>query len=595
MQNVRNFSIIAHIDHGKSTLADRFLELTGTIPKEKMRPQYLDMMDLEREKGITIKMQPCRMNYVFNSKNYVLNLIDTPGHVDFSYEVSRSLAAVEGAVLLVDATKGIQAQTLANLAEAQKQNLKILPVLNKIDRPEAKIEETKTELANLLKIPKEEIFMISAREGTNVKELLEAVIEKVPSPKGDTEKPLKMLIFDSKFDPFKGVAAFLKVVDGRVKINDKIYLMQSKTAGDAKEVGYFVPKQLAQKELIAGDIGYVATGIKEPGKVRVGDTITRFPIPNVESLPGYKEAKPMIFASVYPENPDDFDLLKDSLNKLKLNDAALTFELESQEALGRGYRCGFLGNLHVEITSERLRREFGLNLVISTPQVLYKIINNKDKERLIFTIGDWPSSPTEVKESMEPWARLEVMIPLNYFGQVSEVLNTIKGNYIKEDYFGLDKVLLVYEVPLREIIVGFYENLKSVSQGYASMNYEIIGFRKANLIRLDILIAGKREDAFSKIVPEEDAFREGKKIVTKLKEFLPSQQFSVSLQAAISGKIIARETIKSYRRDVTAPLYGGDWTRKMKLLEQQKKGKKELKAKGKVRVPPQVFLKMFTQ
>jgi len=609
MENIRNFCIIAHIDSGKSTLADRFLELTGTIPKEKMRPQYLDMMDLERERGITIKMRPVRMEY----QGCILNLIDTPGHVDFSYEVSRSLAAVEGAILLVDATKGIQAQTIYNLEMAKKQNLVIIPAINKIDSPQAKIGETKTDLAKLLNIPEgeesklssspfatareNEIFEISAKYGTNVEQLLDAVIKKISSPKGVLEKPLRALIFDSEYDSFKGVVSYVRVVDGEISPGDKIYLIQTKIESEAKEVGYFRPELKVAKEIIAGEIGYIATGIKEPGKVRVGETITKisnskFLISNVEPLPGYREPKPMVFASIYPENPDDFDVLKEAMSKLKLNDASLSFESEIRVPLGRGFRCGFLGTLHAEIVSERLRREFGLDLVISNPSVVYKIINQKEKETFVYSPSNWPPS-AEIKEAQEPWVKIEIMTPTSYLGEVSDLLKSSEGNLIETKYFTSDKLLLIYEIPLREIIIGFYDKLKGQTQGFASMNYEVLGYRLADLVKLEILIAGKQEEAFSKIVPKASAFKEGKRIVEKLKEILPSQLFSVSLQAAVSGKIIARETMKANRRDVIAPLYGGDYTRKRKLLEKQKKGKKELKEKGRIRIPPRVFLEML--
>ncbi len=588
MENIRNFCIIAHIDSGKSTLADRFLELTDTIPKEKMRPQYLDMMDIERERGITIKMRPVRMEY----QGYILNLIDTPGHVDFSYEVSRSLAAVEGAILLVDATKGIQAQTLANLELAKRQNLVIIPAINKIDSPQAKIGETKTDLAKLLNIPENEIFEISAKYGTNVEQLLNAVIKKISSPKGVLEKPLRALIFDSEYDSFKGVVSYVRVIDGEISPGNKIYLIQTKIESEAKEVGYFRPELKVAKELKAGEIGYIATGIKEPGKVRVGETITKLKDLKVEPLSGYETPKPMVFASIYPENPDDFDALKEAMSKLKLNDASLSFESEMREFLGRGFRCGFLGTLHAEIVSERLRREFGLDLVISNPSVVYKIINQKEKEIFIYSPSDWPPS-TEIKEAREPLVKIEIMTPTSYLGEVSDLLKSSEGNLIETKYFTSDKLLLIYEVPLRKIIIGFYDDLKSRTQGFASMNYEILGYRPGDLVQLEILIAGKREEAFSKIVPKASAFKEGKRIVEKLKEVLPSQLFSVSLQAAVSGKIIARETMRAKGRDVTAPLYGGDYTRKRKLLEKQKKGKKELKEKGRIRIPPRVFLEMF--
>jgi len=586
MENIRNFCIISHINHGKSTLADRFLELTNTIPMEKMKPQYLNLMDLEREKGITIKMQPVRMDY----KGYILNLIDTPGHVDFSYEVSRSLAAVEGAILLVDATRGIQAQTIANLELAQKQNLLIIPAINKIDSPQSRPEETKEELAKLLGINTEDIFSVSAKDGTNVEKLLEAVIEKVPCPKGSEQGPFRSLIFSSQFDAFQGVIAYIRVVDGSIRTGEKINLIQAKTQGEAKEIGYFKPEFKKAEELRTGEIGYIATGIKEPGKVRVGDTITK--TQNVTPLPGYEESKPMVFASLYPKNPEDFEALKDGLGKLKLKDASLIYELESQETLGRGFRCGFLGSLHAEIVSERLHREFGLDLVISRPCVVYKIINQKNKELLIFSPSDWPEH-SEIKEMQEPWAELEVITPQEYLGQVMELLKNLKGNFIKNDYFTSGKTILTHEVPLREVIIGFYDNLKEVTRGFASMNYEVLGYKPADLVKLEILVAGEKKEAFSKIVRKEEAFQEGKKLVQKLKEVLPPQLFAVPLQATISGKIIARETIGARRRDVIAPLYGGDYTRKRKLLEKQKEGKKDLKDRGRIEIPPQVFLEMF--
>ncbi|MDO8424549.1 MAG: translation elongation factor 4, partial [bacterium] len=495
MENIRNFCIIAHIDHGKSTLADRLLEITNTVPKDKMRPQFLDMMDLEREKGITIKMQPVRMIYDLNGVTYTLNLIDTPGHVDFGYEVSRALACVEGVILLVDATQGIQAQTLANLDQAQKQNLVIIPAINKIDSPQAKIEETMEELSTLLKIDKSEILKISAKVGTNVDALLERVIEMVPPPKKpEANAPLRALIFDSKYDSYRGVIAYCRIVEGSIRPAEKIYLLQTATEGEVKEVGYFCPGLKPSQELQSGLIGYIATGIKEPDKVRVGDTITLYseakaPGRQVLPLPGYKDPRPMVFASIYPENPDDFDLLKDSLNKLKLNDAAFTFVPEMKEALGRGYQCGFLGTLHAEIVSERLHREFGLDLVISSPQVLYKVLSQKNRELLIYSPVDFPN-PTDIKEIQEPWAKLEIVAPLDYLGQVSLILKNLQAQFIQQEYFGKDKIRFFYEVPLRKIISGFYDNLKSVSSGFASMNYELLGYRKGNLVKMEILIAG---------------------------------------------------------------------------------------------------------
>jgi len=532
------------------------------------------------------------MNYALNLKPYILNLIDTPGHVDFSYEVSRSLAAVEGAILLVDATKGIQAQTLANLELAKKQNLVIIPAVNKIDSPQARIGETKTDLAKLLNIPENEVFLISARYGTNVEQLLEAVVKKIPAPKGESGKTLRALIFDSKYDSFKGVIAFIRVVDGEILPGDKIYLIQTKTEGEAKEIGYFKPELVATQELKTGEIGYIATGIKEPEKVRVGETITKISNLNVEALPGYQTPKPMVFASIYPENPEDFETFKTAISKLKLNDASLTFETETKEALGRGFRCGFLGSLHAEIVSERLKREFGLNLVISNPSVVFKVIDKKDKELLIYSPQNFPA-PSEIKRTEEPWIKLEVITPTNYSAKISELLKSLGGNYLESKYFSLDKLLLIYEVPLKEIIVGFYDKLKGATQGFASMNYEILGWRPGDLVKLEVLIAGEKEEALSKIVSEKKALEEGKRMVERLKKIIPAQLFSVPLQVAISGRIIARETIKAKRRDVIAPLYGGDYTRKRKLLERQKKGKRELKEKGRINIPPKVFLEMF--
>lgn len=605
MENIRNFCIISHIDAGKSTLADRFLEETQTIAKTKMREQFLDSMELERGKGITIKMHPVRMIYRAEFPNkpkteYILNLIDTPGHVDFGYEVSRSLAAVEGAILLVDATKGIQAQTLANLEQAQKQNLTIIPAINKIDSPQARIEETKKEVVKLLNIPENEIFLISAKYGNNVKDVLEAVIEKINPPQGEIKKPFRSLIFDSKFDAFKGVLAYIRVIDGEIKPGEKILLAQTKSQGEAKEVGFFVPEQQKEKTLIAGEIGYLATGIKEPGKIKVGDTITK--TSGIKPLPGYKEPKAMVFLSIYPQNPDDFDLLKNALERLKLNDAALTFKPELKEGLGRGFQCGFLGLLHAEIINERLKREFNLDLVFSTPSVIYKIINQEGRENLIYSANEWPE-PGRIKEAQELWANIQVLTPLSYLGLVSELFAGIESNYIETRYLEKDKIELIYEVPLREIInKNFYDKLKGVSQGFASMNYEILGWRQGNFVKLDVLILGKKEEALSRIVSENEAEKEGKKIVKKLKEVLPAQLFSVPLQAAVGGRIVARETIKALRRDVIAPLYGGDYSRKRKLLEKQKKGKKEMKERalssggqGRIKIPSGVFLKIFTQ
>lgn len=594
---VRNFCIISHVDHGKSTLADRLLELTGTIDKKKMMPQFLDSMDLEREKGITIKLKAIRMNYNFEGTDYILNLVDTPGHVDFSYEVSRSLEAVEGTVLLVDATQGIQAQTLANLELAKKQNLKIIPVVNKIDSPIAKVEETVEELSNLLDIMPDEIIKISAKDGTNVEQVLERIIKEVPPPAAaGGEKPFRALIFDSEYDSFKGVIAFVRVVDGEIKNGEKIELMATNTPAEVKELGYLNPGFSAKDKIKAGDIGYIATGIKEPGKVTAGDTIAKLQVTGyrlqVTPLPGYQEPKPMVFASLYPENPDDFDVLKVALGKLKLNDPALVFEQEMKEALGRGFNCGFLGTLHIEIISERLQREFGLSLVISTPSVVYKIIDSKDKEVFVYSASDWPDQ-SKIKSMEEPWVSLEVIAPSNQMGKLMEILKSLKGNYVDTNYLSPERAIIVFETPLRGIIANLYDKIKTASQGYASMNYKVIGYRPAKLVKMEILIAGQKEEAFSRIVAEDEAYLEGKKMVEKLKDVLPPQMFSVALQAAIGGKIIARETIRAYMKDVTGYLYGGDVTRKNKLREKQKKGKKLMKEKGRVNVPTKAFLEVF--
>jgi len=595
-KHIRNFCIIAHIDHGKSTLADRLLELTGTVQPKKMTDQFLDSMELEKEKGITIKLKPVRMNYHYQGKEYILNLVDTPGHVDFSYEVSRSLAAVEGAVLLVDATQGIQAQTLANIELAKKQNLVIIPVINKIDMPAARIEESCQELASVLQIAPEDVIKVSAKNGINVDQVLKAVIEKVPPPGAAAPGgAFRALIFDSTYDAFKGVLAFVRVVDGSVKDREKIELLAAKTAAEIKELGYLNPGILPQKEIFTGEIGYIATGIKEPGKVRVGDTIARLQPPNaqkIQALPGYQEPNPMVFASFYPEDPDDFDLLKVALSKLKLQDPALIYEPEMKEALGRGFRCGFLGTLHVEIISERLEREFNLGLVISTPSVIYKITDKRGQEKVVYSASDWPDAST-IEKMQEPWVVLEIIAPSGYLGKLMDALKDVRGNYLETNYLSAERAIIKYEAPLRAIVANLYDKIKSASQGYASLNYAMLGYRPAILVKMEIWIAGRSEESFSRIVEESDAYEQGKKLVEKLKEALPQQQFSVAIQAVIGGKVIARETISARRKDVTGYLYGGDKSRKKKLLEKQKKGKKLMKEKGSVNIPSKTFLEIF--
>lgn len=592
VKHIRNFVIIAHIDHGKSTLADRFLELTKTVEKRKMQAQYLDQMDLERERGITIKLQPVRMRYAFDGVDYELNLIDTPGHVDFSYEVSRSLAAVEGAILLVDATKGIQAQTLANLHLAQQQGLVIVPVINKIDLPQARTERVKEELSYLLGVEPEEIISISAKDGTNVEQVLQRVIKQVPAPVAQGSE-LKALIFDSTFDAYKGVIAFVRVFGGSVKRTDKIQTYATKNKVDVLEVGTFQP-QLQQGDLLTeGETGYIATGLKDPGQIRVGDTITtQNPGAHFKPLPGYKEVRPMVYASFFPESSDDYDLLKDALSKLHLTDASLVYEPESSAGLGRGFRVGFLGMLHVEIVSERLKREFGLSLIISSPSVEYVVTMSNDEVLKVRSASMLPDF-SKVKSIAEPIVALELITPTTYVGSVMELVSTFRNVYIGTEYIGKETALLKYEVPLSEIITDFYDKLKSVSSGYASMSYEPKGFQVDDLVRLDIYVADDMIEPFSRIVPKESSYYEGRQMVEKLKEIIPPQWFQVALQAAVGGKILARETIRARRKDVTGYLYGGDVTRKMKLLKKQKRGKKKMEELGKVNIPHDVFLKML--
>ncbi len=588
---IRNFCIIAHIDHGKSTLADRFLNLTKTVEDRKMKEQMLDQMDLERERGITIKLQPVRMNYSFDGEDYVLNLIDTPGHIDFNYEVSRSLAAVEGAILLVDATQGIQAQTLGNLYLALEQDLTIIPVINKIDLPNAKTETVAKDISGLLGVKEEEILKISAKTGVGVKEVLEKVIKSVSSPRGNVEKPLRALVFDSDYDTYKGVIAYVRMVDGRIKKNEKLFLMASGAKGEALEVGTFHPQAIARNELAAGDIGYIATGLKEVERCRVGDTITLLSqAEESEPLAGYTEPKPMVYASIYPINGEDFDILKDGFSKLKLSDSSLFYEPESSQALGRGFRCGFLGLLHLEIVAERLRREFNVELIVTTPSVVYKIkLKNSNKEINIFSPSELPDRSI-VAEISEPWVNLEIITPKEYYGQIMTLLGSLRGNYLKTEYLSNDRTIVGFEAPLIDIIIDLHDKLKSASSGFASMNYTVSAWKPADLVKVDIMVAGERVDALSRIMPKETAFQEAKALVARLKKVIPRQQFDVAIQAAIGGKIIARETVKQYRKNVTGGLYGGDITRKKKLLDIQKRGKKKMRDRGRIDIPQEAFL-----
>ncbi|MDP3957442.1 MAG: translation elongation factor 4 [bacterium] len=603
---IRNFCIIAHIDHGKSTFADRLLELTKTVEMRKMKEQLLDQMDLERERGITIKLQPVQMHYRYrqqlavNNKQgneeieYTLNLIDTPGHVDFHYEVSRSLAAVEGAILLVDATKGVQAQTLANLYLAVEQGLTIIPVVNKIDLPNAETEKTKKEIVHILGCREEDILLASGKTGLGVEQVLERVIEMVPPPGGDEEKPLRALIFDSVYNTYKGVVAYVKVVDGSVKRDDALHMLGTEKEGVTVEVGLFKPGLVPTDILWAGDIGYIATGLKEVAHCRVGDTVTwrvgeREKI-IVERLPGYKEIKPAVYASLYPVEGDDYTLMRDSLEKLKLNDAAFTFEPESNQALGRGFRCGFLGLLHLEIIQARLEREFNLTPTITTPSVVYELeLHGSEKRIALYSPADLPD-PASIEKIYEPYVSLSIVTPSEYLGNVMSLTQSIRAEYKNTEYIDAERALLTFEAPLMDVIVNFHDELKSASSGYASMNYEPIEYRESDVVKLEILVAGDRIDAFARMIPRRAAYGEGKRVVEKLKEVIPKQNFAVAIQAAIGGKVIARETIAAFRKDVTGGLYGGDFSRKKKLLEKQKRGKKKMRDIGKVAIPSSAFL-----
>ncbi len=595
-EHIRNFCIIAHIDHGKSTLADRLIDLTHTVEKRKMKEQMLDQMDLERERGITIKLQPVQMHHTYEGVEYMLNLIDTPGHVDFHYEVSRSLAAVEGAILLVDATKGVQAQTLANLYLAIEQGLEIIPVINKIDLPNAQVEKTKKEIVHILGCTEDDILMASGKTGLGVGAVLERVIERVPAPRGDEAAPLRALIFDSIYNTYKGVVAYVKVVDGTVKRDDALFMLGTAKEGMTVEVGLFKPNLVPTDVLRAGDIGYIATGLKEVAHCRVGDTVTHKPKDRdktiVEQLPGYKEIRPAVYASLYPVDGDDYTLMRDALDKLKLNDAAFVFEPESNQALGRGFRCGFLGLLHLEIIQARLEREFNLSPTITTPSVVYELKMRGGTEHIaLYSPVDLPDL-AGIEAMYEPYVALSIVTPSEYLGNVMQLSQSIRAEYKNTEYIDEERVLLSFEAPLMDVIVNFHDDLKSASSGYASMNYELIGYRPSDVVKLDILVANDVIDAFARMVPKRDAYSEGKRVVEKLKEVLPRQNFAVAIQAAIGGKVIARETIAAYRKDVTGYMYGGDFSRKKKLLEKQKKGKKKAleMGTGKVSIPSQAFL-----
>lgn len=588
--NIRNYCIIAHIDHGKSTLADRFLEITKTVQKRNMKEQLLDQMDLERERGITIKLQPVRMDYVGkDGKPYVINLIDTPGHVDFSYEVSRSLAAVEGAILLVDATQGIQAQTLANLYLAMEQNLTIIPVANKADLPSADMPATEAAIKQLL--DKDVVVTkASGKTGMGVEEILERIIAEVPPPAQDVHKPLRAIIFDSMFDDYRGAVAFIRVVEGTIKAGQTIKLVASKREIVVQEVGFFRPQLVKSQSLSAGEIGYIVTGMKEVRDLRVGDTVAD---PSVtEGLPGYREMKPMVFAGIFCKNGDDYPDLRDAMDRLKLSDAALSFETETSVALGFGFRCGFLGLLHLEIVQERLRREFDLDLIVTAPSVAYLVSTSDGKpQRIVKSPQDLPD-PAVITEMQEPMMKIDIITPTEYVGALMQMIQERRGDYQNTEYISEDRAILHYRLPLSVMLVDFYDRLKSISAGYASLNYELSGYQPVEASRLDILVAEEKVEPLASIVYKEEAYEAGRRIVDKLKEVLPRQMFEVKIQAAIGGKVVASAKIPAMRKDVTAKLYGGDVTRKRKLLEKQKKGKKKMKQMGigKVDIGPDAFM-----
>ena len=591
---IRNFSIIAHIDHGKSTLADRLIEMTGVLSKREMQDQVLDNMDIEKERGITIRSQAVRMKYKAKDGNiYELNLIDTPGHVDFNYEVSRSLAACDGAILVVDASQGVEAQTLANVYLAIDNNLEILPVINKIDLPNARPDEVKKEIEDIIGIPAMDAPCISAKTGLNVDQVLERIVTDIPAPKGDENAPLQALIFDSIYDNYQGAIAYVRIKNGTVKIGDKIRLMSSNKTFTVTEVGYFEPgSYLPTDKLIAGEVGYIAASIKSLSDVRVGDTITVDDNPALEPLPGYKKVNPMVYCGLYPVDGSDYENLKVALEKLQLNDAALEFEPETSAALGFGFRCGFLGLLHLEIVEERLDREFDLSLITTSPSVIYKVYKTDGSMVEVYNPADLPPAD-EISRIEEPFVEAEILTPKEFVGNIMEICQSRRGIYKDMKYLDPTRVTLVYELPLNEIIYDFFDKLKSKTKGYASFDYELKEYRPSNLVKLDILVNGETVDALSFIVHRDSSYERGKKMVEKLKEVIPRQLFTIPIQAAIGGKIIARETISAMRKDVLAKCYGGDVTRKKKLLEKQKRGKKKMREIGNVEIPQEAFLSIL--
>ena len=594
MKNIRNFSIIAHIDHGKSTLADRLIQITGSFDERKMQEQLLDNMDIERERGITIKSQSVRMKYkAKDGQEYILNLIDTPGHVDFSYEVSRSLAACEGAILVVDAAQGVEAQTLANVYLALDNDLEILPVINKIDLPSARPDEIKKEIEDVIGIEAMEAPCISAKTGLNVEDVLEEIVNKVPAPEGDVNKPLKALIFDSVYDNYEGALAYIRVFDGSVKKGDVITTMSNGKEYEVVSVGYFKPGGYIKAEkLEAGEVGYVAASIKNLSDIRVGDTITMKKNLTSEALPGYKEVKSMVYSGIFPADGSDYEELKEALEKLKLNDASLNYELESSSALGHGFRCGFLGLLHMEIIQERLEREYDLNIITTAPSVIYKVYKTDGEMIELYNPSELPS-PDKVNYMEEPIAKADIISPKEYVGNIMELCQQRRGEYINMKYIDANRVALEYYIPLNEIIYDFFNSLKSRTRGYASFDYDVVKYQRSSLVKLDIKLNGEVVDALSFIVNREKAETRGRKIAEKLKDIIPRQLFEVPIQASIGGKVVARETVKAMRKDVLAKCYGGDITRKKKLLEKQKEGKKKMRQVGSVELPQDAFMSVL--
>jgi len=589
MQHIRNFCIIAHIDHGKSTLADRMLEYTKTLDQREMENQVLDSMDLEKEKGITIKSHAIQMDYSYKGENYVLNLIDTPGHVDFSYEVSRAIASCEGALLVVDATQGIQAQTISNLYLAIDHNLEIIPVLNKIDMDSAMVDVVKDQVKDLLGCDDSDILLASAKTGAGIPEILERIVEVIPAPNGNPDAPLQALIFDSVFNPFRGIIGYFKVANGSIKTGDKVKFFNTGKEYVADEVGVLKMKMCPRNEIPCGSVGYIISGIKTASEVKVGDTITHVERPCIEHIAGFEEVKPMLFAGVYPVEADEYEDLRASLEKLQLNDASLVFEPESSLALGFGFRCGFLGLLHLEIMQERLYREFDMDVITTVPNVSYKVYTTQGEVVDVHNPSGLPA-PTLVDYIEEPYIKAQIISKSDFFGPIMKLCLDKRGVLISQHFISADRVELTYEMPLAEIVFDFYDKLKSISKGYASFDYHITGFQRADLVKLDILLNGEQVDALSSLIHREHAYDFGRRMCEKLKELIPRQQFEIAIQAAIGAKIIARETVKAVRKDVTAKCYGGDITRKRKLLEKQKKGKKRMRQVGNVEVPQSAFM-----